>query len=309
MIRGRVTQGSPARPGPLLAYFASRALVGATLGLPLSVAVAGVVGPQPAGDAVLWAPGGLLLLETVRLLEPAFAGLAWTAAAVGLVASFALLVPLAALIASMGRSSLDRRGPPAGAHRLLAVAAARFGTLALIMGMVLLLQAVALSLWTVFATILLEALTLQPSSRAVAKLLLVGAGLGVPWLLGMVQDIARTLAVQHRLGALDALAGAVAALRGTVGRASLACAWRGALALAALAGSAGLTLAIGCRTTAQLAGAIAVQLAALLLAVALRASWFRWITDRLPVPVGSSAEPLPSDTPVGSDMACPQAPS
>ncbi|MFP6685044.1 MAG: hypothetical protein VB934_10035, partial [Polyangiaceae bacterium] len=78
-------------------------MVGAAIALPWAVAVAAEVGAYPQGDGVLWQQGGVLLVETGRLLRPIASTLVARSAGVALVGVFLSLVPLGALVALAAR--------------------------------------------------------------------------------------------------------------------------------------------------------------------------------------------------------------
>lgn len=268
----------PARGMVLAAYYGSRLLLGMLVALPVSASVAHVVGPYPRGDAVLWDAGGVLLLETSRLLDPALVGLGWSTALVALAALFALLVPLGALIASMTEGDRVLAVP---FRRLVATAAERFGTLSLLMGVVLLLQVLGLALVRLLGETVIEAFDVTPMRADLGKLATWTAGAAVVWLFGVVHDLARVGVVQRGLGTIDALELAVRVLarggRGVV----VAASWRSLGAASALVAAGWAAVALGCQNVARLWAVLLVHLVSLGAVVLLRASWFRWITERL----------------------------
>ncbi|MBI4703516.1 MAG: hypothetical protein HY744_20590 [Deltaproteobacteria bacterium] len=275
--RARFPLGLPAGPGVLAAMFLYRSLASLLLGLPVALSVAPTVAGYPRGDAVLWDRGGVLLAEAMRRLDATAEGLGWLTGALALCVTFAGLLPLAALIAALGR------GPaaPSPAREVLGQAGRRLGTLALMLLLTLLAQAAAAFVAVLCARLLAGALDLGPMAR---DLVVAGGalgGLGLGWALAIVQDAARVAAVQHDRGLFGAVGLGIGALRGRPAVALAAFLGRKLLALAVLALAGALAIAIGWPDPTRYALVVALQHVAVLAAVLLHASWLGWATARV----------------------------
>ncbi len=253
------------RLGVVLLVYLWRLATALVIAAPAAAAVQDTVGGYPAGDADLFTPGSVLLVEVARLARPAVSGLATEASLVALFASFAGLVPLIALLSALGRPGrLDGRAVGAAVGRHL-------GTLALLLGLALLAQAVAGALAIALGGSLVGKLALQGPADDLLLLGVVAAALSLVGVLGVVHDLARVQAVHRGRGLYDAVAGALELMRRSGGRAVIAYAWRAALALLALAGA--FAVAPHGPSRAALVGAFVVHQAAVVVAVLLRASW------------------------------------
>jgi hypothetical protein len=257
---------APVRAGAVGACYLYRAASGLLATAPLAVAFAAVVGAHPRGDALLWEPGGVWLVESLRLLGPALGPALGYGGVLVLLAAFGWLLPLGALIVSLAP------GRPR-ARVCLGQAAARLGTMSLLWGLTLLAQAALLVLTAVLSALVAE-------GESPAQLLL---RLGV-WLLGLslcavlacTEDLARVVCLQRDAGLWDAVAQAL----GTLGRHPLALAWaagwRSALGLGLLAGA--LALGVAWARPDELLPMVLLHQLAILCFVWLRASWLRQAT-------------------------------
>jgi len=98
------------RPAAIALLWAWQAAVAAMVAWPAASGVAGIYGGHPSGDAPLWAPGGLALVDLLN--QRAALSETFTLAGVTmLVAGFADLVPLAGLVASVAYVTRDMRPP------------------------------------------------------------------------------------------------------------------------------------------------------------------------------------------------------
>jgi hypothetical protein len=262
------------RLAPITLCFVYRALAGAALALPVSFAVAGIVGHHPRGDAVLFEPGAAWLIETLRLSAPTLGAYAPYAGLLLVLVVFGWLIPLAALIASLGS-----RDSEATLGALLGVAAARFGPLAMLLGLTLMLQAALAALSAVIGGAVVGAVQ---STVTADYLRLLGPGLALCtlWLLGVVQDLIRVPMVQLRASLPKGVVGAWSLLAGAFWRCFANAAWRTLLAVGALVGAAYATIAMVGPRDAPLSVAL-LQLLALAVVVLMRASWFAWLSQRL----------------------------
>lgn len=199
----------------LIACVAYRALSGWLLAGPLALSVGAVLAHHPRGDAALFEPGGLWLLETARHLAPQLSGLALSAGVLSLLVAFGGLFPLSLLLAEIA----GHRGRDA-----LAAAGARLGSLLLFLGAFLFLEALIL------ASTLFSARAGGPS--AVGAFAFGGA---LIFILGGVHDAMRVVRFHGVESAPAALTTAATLLRRP--RLWWSYAWRSLVALAALVSS------------------------------------------------------------------------
>ncbi len=272
----------PARPSVLAAVFVSKSLAALLVGLPLSWAVAQVVGGYPRADATLWDEGGVMLMETIRLLRPSSDAIVGQSALLTLLATFALLLPLGALIASQSPAgSTGEHSSEPRFWRLLGRAAERFGTLALLQGFALVAQLMLVVLVVLLFAALAHSLGLDPKGTDLVGLAALAAALlAVAWL-SIVHDLARVAAVHGRLGLFASVEAALGAFRASPMRVGLEASGRGALALVLLVAAGWAAAELGCATDARLVGTALAQHAAVLGTVLLRASWLGWAAGRL----------------------------
>ncbi|MCC6555359.1 MAG: hypothetical protein IT372_20555, partial [Polyangiaceae bacterium] len=116
------------RPGAVALYFAYRAVAALLIAAPVTALVGEAVGAYPAGDAVLFEPGALMLLEIARLARIAAPALAAQIGAGALIAAALGLIPLAALLVALGRPG------PLGAALVGARVARSLGPLVMLWG-------------------------------------------------------------------------------------------------------------------------------------------------------------------------------
>ncbi len=260
----------------LLACLGYRVLVGLLAALPLAAAAAALVGHHPRGDAVLWEPGGPWLVEALRLAGPAFRSMAPYGALFLLVSAWGWLLPLGALILSVGAGGSGRAW-----RELFSQAARRFPTLTLLLGATLLLQSVLLALTTVSVTLL--AASASSRSHGADALRIAGPCLGLlfAWGAGVAHDILRVPLLQRDQSLFEALVTSWELLRTGARSVLVAAGWRTALALLTL----GVAAAAGGRLTGGEADQVTLvallHLTALAAFVWLRGSWFQWLSRRL----------------------------
>ncbi len=271
----------------LLVYFTCRVLAGVIVTVPLAMAVASVTGPHPRADAMLWDPGGLMLLETLRLLAPQRGALGWLSALLAIGVIFALLLPLGALIAHLTDERSGSEGARGGLRKSLLRGAERFGPLALLLGLTAVVQAVVLVFVTIFLSALAGVLGLGPRGQDLMQLAGLLLGLFGLWQLGLVQDMVRVVLLRRssRLG--GALVSGLSAFRRNWKATLLAAGWRGVSSGMVLLAAGWLSWNWSHRQTPVLA-AVVLQLVAVFIAVQLRASWLRWVVQRLSQPAERS---------------------
>ncbi len=263
------------RPGLVALCFAYRLVFAALLAVPISLAVGALVGAHPRGDAVLFEPGGVWLAEAARLLRPLLASFVGYGGGLALLATIGWLLPLAALIASLGGDCRERP-----LEALLGRAGRCWGRLVLLLGAVRVAQVILVALVASLARYALAAAFQDAQTFDLLRLAGLLLGLAGAWLLGLVHDVIRCRVVQEDLGLYDALEHSWEQLRATGLVMIGAAAWRALLGGAALAAAVLVTIV-------QPSGVVAVLLAGQLAALAhviLRASWFAYLSRRRRVP-------------------------
>ena len=231
----------------LLACVVYRSLSGWLLAAPLALGLGAIVAGHPRGDAVLYERGGLWLFESARHLAPALGAIALSTGVLALIAAFGWLLPLSLLLAEIA----GHRG-----QRALGAAAERLGTLSLLLGAYLFLEAL------VIGSALFSA-----KGGGVAAYGSFAFALLVLFALGSLMDAARTARFHQAEGAIEAVVVGARLLRPGVWWAGL---WRGLISAAALGG--GLVAAHFLAPTSAGAALLAPQLG-VMGHLAARASW------------------------------------
>lgn len=270
------------RPGLVAILYLHRLVASVVVAAPVAATVSLIVSRDPRGDLLLWQPGGVWLLEVARLLRTSAMAFAAVGGVAALLAAAVGLVPLAVLLAGLGR-----RGPLSLAW-LLGRAGAHLGTLATLFGLALAAQGLVLAI-VVLAT---ESVAMTMQARpAVDVLRAVGWALALALVAaaGVVHDLARAAAVGADCDLYAALTRAVDVAAAAPVRLLAAYAWRGALSLCALALAAWLAARVGVATRGALVTTAVVHQAGVVLAVALRASWLA-AALRAVVPAAASAD-------------------
>ncbi len=262
------------RPRAVLALWAWQLAFALLIAWPFSSAVAGWYGAHPSGDEPLWTPGAHALGDLLFIAQGARSGLATLVLLVFLIAGFADLVPIAALLASMGYVTRDRTAPSMRA--VIARGASVFPTFVTLFAVAALVEGLLVGLALMAVALV--------SNRAAGKLgearadqlgWLVGlAILSVAGVVGVMHDLARAASVRFRVRTIRACRCAVNALMRNPMSVVWSWAWRAAVGWA--------PVAIGGLVAAKLGGhgglalfalAVVHQLVALS-RVAFRASWF-----------------------------------
>jgi len=274
------------RPGVVLLYYAYRLAVALLVAWPFALLLGRAVSGHPRGDALLFDPGGLLLVEALRLTREALPPLGAGAVALFLLAAFVGLLPLAALIAALGERGRMTAGF-LGERALRPV-----GTFALLFGAALGVQ-VVVSLVVLAVT---GALSRRPGldDRAFDQVWLGGVAVGFVLVLavGVLHDLARVAAVRGDLGLRDAILCALDAARRAPGRLASAWLWRSLLAASALGAAAVIGSRIGVHPPGRLAAGALVHQVAVLGAVFLRASWLAYAIRHIDVALARDAYEL-----------------
>jgi hypothetical protein len=280
------------RPGLVLAYAGYLLVAGFGVAAPWSALLTRTVVGYPRGDAELFDRGGVMLVEAIRLGgRGAPAAMASSGFVVLLAGAFGL-VPLAMLLAGLGREGRVR------APFLAARAVGSLGTLTLIWGLSFAAQAILGALLGLLGVTLVGAFHLAPRGEALAHV-----GVGVVALLallplGVARDLAMASAVNDATRLYTSSSRALRVLRGGLVRPLGAYLARALLALAALLVAFWIPTVLRA-PDAPLPVALPLLLHQLAIvgAVFLRASWLaaaiRLLDARtpLPAPVSAFAEP------------------
>jgi hypothetical protein len=276
------------RWGAILFVWSFQLLASVLIAAPVVGAIASSgVTAHPRGDRVLFEPGGMLLVETVRIAAGAL--IAALQASLLELAVFAVVasVPLAALVLALASRERLRAGPWLGA------AIAHFPAFVLIGGVGWLARAVVVVLALLIAGGIGTGLTAALGERG-GDLALLGGALLVAMLLaavGIAADLARAAAVRSSSRGLPALASGLRSLLARPLAAAVGwlipAVWSIAIVAAAALAVALLRvdLAGGWRVAVAL---IAHQLGVLAL-VALRALWFKTALELVGPPHGAQA--------------------
>jgi hypothetical protein len=255
------------RPGVILLVYAFRLLSALLIAGPVALAVGPIVAGYPRGDAVLFDSGGLLWLEAIRLARSALLSAAVQGTIATLFLAFAGLLPLAALIASLGRSG------PVTFGWLAERAARPLGTLSLLFGAALLAQAITSALILVCGAVLASKLHLTDPNASAVRVAAAAASLLVLIGIGIVHELARVAAVDGDLRFYAAVTRGWQALRSAKVRAIVAYGVRGLAMVLVVGASIALAHAVGIERGWQVVLAWLVHQVAILAVVALRASW------------------------------------
>lgn len=253
------------RPGLVALAYAYTALAGLVVALPAATALSGPTASFPRGQAELFDPGGVMLLETLRLVRRSLLTVGVSAGAVAALALLAGVFPLAALLAGLdreGRLSFTFLADRAWAHA---------GTLALVFGVGVAAQATLVAGVMLAGGKLIGALALSPPPDDLAFVGLGALAAGVALVVGVLRDLASVAAVRGNHHFYVAASRALLCARRSGGRAILGWAWRTSLGFAGLLLAAWLTPR-GTTTAAVVAGA-ALHQAAIAGATFAHASW------------------------------------
>jgi hypothetical protein len=280
-----VSERTPQASAPvLLACFGYRALAGALIAAPWSMALAGQLSGYAGGDARLWDPGGVLLMEAVRWTRPQAAGLAWQSVTLTLLSALGWVAVVTLLIASLG--------PQAPRERL------RWSTgrAAYYFGPSLLLQALGLVLKLLGCAALLAGgaalgQSYEPPTRELVSLSGLGPALLWLWLCTALEDAIRVTMVQQDSGLLAAIGRGARTLWRHRRPALAAAGWRTLAGVGALGGALWLSVMLGGAQTGDVVAGAVAHYAALLLYLLMRAQWFGWLSARVAreAPVASAA--------------------
>jgi hypothetical protein len=247
-------------------------LLGLVIAWPVAAIVRVLYGGHPDGDGPLWNAGGLPLVDLLLRQGPAAAGVQATLAVVLTIASIGGLVPLGMLLVSLAYGTRD-------GTLLLRVALGRsldfFSSLAVLLVLVSLLEALFLfaavggGIWLVGALIRSAG---EPWAYGLGAVFL-GTAACLVAVAGVVHDLGRAAAVCFRVGAIAALRIGLEAFRQSRGTALWSWAWRSGAGLVPIAVGAGVCEHLGGQGGTALLVVAAIHQLAVLIRVALRASW------------------------------------
>lgn len=276
------------RPGAVFVMYAYRLVVASLVATPFAVMFGAATGGYPRRDAVLFDEGGLLFIEAIRRSNAAMPPVTMGALALLVIASFASIVPLAALIGALSaRGRLTARD--FGAFALRPV-----GTFALLFGAFAVAQAILGAIVMAIG----GAISRRPSFDAPGadrvKLAFAIAAIVLVLVIGVVHDLARVTAVRDELGFRASLRRAWQTVKKS--HVKVFGAWAARATLGALMLFAGLSIGsrLGVDTGAKVAAGFLVYQASVFGALFLRASWLasaiRHVDAARPV-VNAVAEP------------------
>lgn len=255
------------RLGVTALVYATRALCALLIAWPFASLFGRALGAFPRGDLLLFEPGGLYLIESVRRTREAFAPISTGAVLLLVTYTFVGLLPLAALLGSLsvkGRLS---------ARDLGSLAFRPVGTFALLLGGFSVLQGILLGLLVALGGVVAKrASSALPTSDRINVVFVLFALLVVA-AVGVLHDLARASAVRGDLGFRASLRVAVSTLRGAPFAVFWGFAWRGGLGLLLLAAGVVFGSRLGVEPAWRLFLGFLVHQGAVFGALCLRASW------------------------------------
>ena len=256
-----------ARPWAVGVYLAFTALVGLAWSAPLAAAMGRVTRSYPRGDAELFDPGAVMLVEAARRV---LASLSTIAAAWAVVAVVAL--PLGFVVLAFVLAQLAARRP--SGPRLALARAIRAMPALIVIGLLAPLVSAALAALLMMGGGEISRSTWPvPPQRDLARLGLFAVVTVVVLAVGVVHDLARAAAVSGPSRAHAALRAAFRIAARSPGRVAWAYSWRAVLALACVVAAAWLAVLVGNRSTGALVASAFVHQLGLAAAGWLRLAW------------------------------------
>lgn len=261
------------RPLPILALWGWQTLLSVMVAWPAAAAVASWYGKHPSGDAPLWQAGGLPLVDLALEAHGVRQETVTLAGIVFLVAGFSDLVPIGALLASIGYVRRDRRAPRMG--EVLVRGAGAFPTFASLFAMASMAEGLLVGIAGGMVFYLSESMTAKlGEARADQTALLVALPfLGLAAGVGVMHDLARAAAIRFRVKALRAWSFGFNALARAPVAVLWSWAWRGIAGWIPVGVGALVAARFGGRGGGVLAALFAVHQGVLVVRVAFRASW------------------------------------
>jgi hypothetical protein len=261
------------RPVAILVLWAWQTALAIVVAWPTAAAVGSWYGKHPSGDAPLWTPGGLPLVDLLFDARGARMETITLAGIVFLIAGFADLVPLGALVTSIAFVTRDRRAPPM--QEALARAAVAFPTLASLFAMASMVEGLlaAIALFVVFVASDSMAARLGDARADQTAALIALAVLALAGVAGVVHDLARAAAIRFRVRALRSWQMALDTFVHAPGSTLWSWAWRALAGWAPVGVGAAVAARVGGRDGKALVALFVVHQLVLIVRVAFRASW------------------------------------
>jgi hypothetical protein len=255
------------RLGMVALLYAYRAIAALLIATPAALLAGSIVSGYPRGDAELFDPGGVMLVEAVRLARRSLIPLVLQGGLGAVVAALGGLLPFAALVVALGHEG------KLSARFLTARAVAPVGPLVLLWGSALLAQVVVVGLVVMVGEKLLEQAGLDLFREDLARLGVFGVGLLAALAIGVLHDLARVIAVLEGRGFYVSAERALGVMERAYARVLWAYAWRGALAVAALSVAGWIAHRLGLSSSRSFGLVAVASQVSVLFAVFLRASW------------------------------------
>jgi hypothetical protein len=256
------------RPGVVFVMYAYRLVVALLVATPFALMFGAAVGGYPRGDAVLFDEGGLLFVEAIRRSNSAIPPIVASALVLLAVASFASIVPLAALIGALATKGRIK-ARDVGAFALRPV-----GTFALLFGAVAFVQAIVFAIFSGIGGAISRRPSFDAPSADRVKLGFTIVALIVVLLIGVFHDLARVAVVRDELRFRAALRRGWQTIKKS--HVHVLGAWGVRAILGAIVIYAALSVVsrLGVDSKAKVALGFLVYQASIILALFLRASWF-----------------------------------
>jgi hypothetical protein len=279
------------RLGLVALYFAYLLIASSLIAGPFVALVSSTVANDPRGDAVLFDPGALMLVEALRLAARGAVGALTASGWNAIFATFLGLLPFAALIAGLGRQGRLSAG------YLAARAVRPIGTLALLWGVGLVAQVIFGGLTGLVGAKIIKQLHLSIVGEDIGRVVLAGVTLLVVLTVGVVRDIAAVAAVNDGSGLYTSVVRALRVTIGAFGRVAFAYASRGVLGRGAIVAASPLIAWISRGEDPAFGIPFLIHQAAIVFGVFMHASWLAAairLLDRVaPVPVPRAPPPPP----------------
>jgi hypothetical protein len=261
------------RPGAVAGTWAWQSALALMASWPAVGLVRAAYGRSPSGDAALWEAGSLPLLGLLSRESNGVRAATGAAVVVLIAGAIAGLVPLAAMMFSIGSAGPDGRG--IGAARALGQGVRVFRPLGILLVAVTFTQALAVAA-AIFFGQLVEAWTHRSLGEARSQALGIAVGATLApcvVVLGVMHDLARAAVVRRDLKPFQALVAGTRLLRAAPLALTWSWAWRALAALAPVAAVAALADRIGGRGGLALVVLAALHQLVVVARVAFRASW------------------------------------
>ena len=272
------------RPSAIVALWCWEAALGLLLGTSVASVVSGAYGGHPDGDAPLFAPGGLELLDLLRHAVAARGPILSLTLVVMLLARFAGIIPSAYAFVELAFSRSGGGRPRArdALARAIEVAPASLA----VSLMTLPVQGVLMGIGVAVAAAASPSTSahLGPRGADVFGVSVVGLAALAASVVGVVGDLGRAAVVWGNLLALDAARAGVATFGRHPVRLAWAYAWRALASCVPIAVAAALATRIGGRGGVALLVLTGFHQLVILTRVAIRTSWMAEALRALDVP-------------------------